>query len=425
MVGRIIPPLVSVFSSMVLPVLAASFWAVGVQMTSPVSVAQPVRLALSPMLDGKIEAEEWDSLGTFDGVQAYLQWEPGRIHAAATLDEGKDLIISLDFGADGWLLGKDNLEVRLSMRNGSVEVSERLLDGTSPSGPVWVDAAAFMAATKAQASVEAGKWSVEMSLQDPGLGWIERQPQRPLRVRFDGVDAATPPIEAYMPRETGLVSLQFDRVQDMPEGMNWKPEYRGRSIMPGNQLKLRLTFSRKDEATWSQIETRAEGLAKAGMRSEGLPFPAFDKKNRAFVDYESAIEKDAPYGYRVLRSTLTGQDGKTTIVQTSFAVAPVIEFELVREPIKASDEPKAVRISAYLRSNSTRRVDGRFSVTPPTGWEVESGNNKQFVIANARGSKRQVFSLIVPGGFRGTAPLTLRAEYPGAAFEQLVWITVS
>src|SRR5258706_9110170 len=80
--------------------------------SAPLSVAEPDRLALTPKLDGKIDPEEWDEL-TSQSAPTYLQWQPGAIHAAATLAKDQVMVVSLDLSNNGWLQGKDNVDVRV------------------------------------------------------------------------------------------------------------------------------------------------------------------------------------------------------------------------------------------------------------------------------------------------------------------------
>src|SRR5208283_2501321 len=80
---------------------------------APVVVKQTDRLALTPKLDGKIDPEEWDPFSSQGGLDTYFQWEPRKLHMAARVPVGQDLIVSLDLKGDGWLVGKDNVEVRV------------------------------------------------------------------------------------------------------------------------------------------------------------------------------------------------------------------------------------------------------------------------------------------------------------------------
>ena len=123
---------------------------------SSFSVRETTRLALTPKLDGKLSEEEWDRFAIIDGVQTYFQWQPGKLHGAATLPVGKDLVASFDLQGDGWLVGADNVEVRISWNKGAPTVRERILDATEVSQPKWVEVATADATAWNHAPASAG-----------------------------------------------------------------------------------------------------------------------------------------------------------------------------------------------------------------------------------------------------------------------------
>ena len=45
--------------------------------SKPISIAEPNRLAITPMLDGKLSAEEWDPFTSDEKVKTYLDWLEG------------------------------------------------------------------------------------------------------------------------------------------------------------------------------------------------------------------------------------------------------------------------------------------------------------------------------------------------------------
>ncbi|HZH99076.1 MAG TPA: hypothetical protein VEX38_08905 [Fimbriimonadaceae bacterium] len=394
--------------------------------SNPITFSEPVRLALTPRLDGTIQPGEWDALSAEGGVESYLQWQPNKVHLGAKLPQGRDLLVSLDLKGDGWLQGRDNLEIRVSFQDGVAKVSQRLLDGTRREGPAWADAAAFTASTKTAAKAdESGNWTVEITLQDPGSTLVAAPTGTGMTIRFDTVEPEASFEEAFLPRSTTPVRLAMERGAGLPAGLTWKPEFQGRTVTPGESTRIRLTFSGSEDMDLKRIEMRTEGLGLNSTSSQGYPFPAFDKKNRAFVDYETKVAADADLGYRILKATITDGNGRESHVFTSYEISPLVTFDF-NEPrgLTASEEPQTVKFSTYIRSNTRRRVDGIFRVEAPEGWKVDTGSGKNFVIYNARGSKRQVFSLVVPGGFKGTAPIRLVADIAGAQAEQTVWIVV-
>lgn len=388
-------------------------------------VSEISRLAITPKLDGVIDPEEWDPLASSGGADSYFQWEPGKVHFAAHLPAGQDFLVSFDAAGDGWLQGKDNLEIRVHMKEGQPELTERILDATGTAGPAWTDASSWQASTQVAAKTDDKGWTVEVSVQDPGSRLLPEEPGKTVGLRVDAVPPEFVAAEPFIPRVVTLVNLVFDRGNNVPAGLKWNPQFRGRTVIPGEQIRIRFDFTGNEDLGLKRIETRTEGLGRDFTSSQGIPFPPFNAKNRAVVDYETKVAEGSPMGYRVLQGTITDSKGGTCTIQTCYEISPLVTFDW-NEPKKlaTSSEPQNFKFSAYVRSNTKRRVDGVFRVIPPEGWKVESGNEKGFIIYNPRGSKRQVFSLIIPGGFKGTAPLKLQADFAGQHAEQTVWIVV-
>ena len=391
----------------------------------PIAVAEHVRLAMTPNIDGKIDPEEWDPFTSIDGMDTYFQWEPEKLHfAAAHVPTGNDLIISVDVHGDSWLVGRDNLELRVHWNNNAPEVSERLLDCTPVTGPIWVDADNYKAVTTVAGSVDEKGRNVEITVGDPATNLMPTKPNTTIGLRFDVLPEATPPPDPLLPRVTTPVTLQYQRGEDIPAGLTWRPEIPQRSVVPGERSKIRLTFSGNDDLGLKRVEMRSEGEAQNWTDSSGVPFPNFDKKGRAFVDYKTNVTKDAELGYRILKATVTDAQGKSSVLETSYEIAPLVTFDFHEKPVASSSEPQTVKFSAYIRSHTMRRVDGVFRVQAPEGWKVKSGDDTQFLIYDSRGSKRQVFELVVPSGYKGMAPIKLIADFAGSHAEQTEYVVV-
>ena len=81
----------------------------GPELTRPQGVTDPLRLALTPQLDGVVMDQEWDQLVQTPDGPVFFQWEPGAIYWAAKAKPGTDVVLSLDLAGDGWLVGDDNI----------------------------------------------------------------------------------------------------------------------------------------------------------------------------------------------------------------------------------------------------------------------------------------------------------------------------
>lgn len=417
--------------------LALSFVCFQVQTTAPVperatpkvvpdfAAVQPfgelVRLELSPKIDGMIQDEEWDPLLSTQTMQGYLQWAPHAVFAAAKLPIGQDVLLSFDFGAKGWLQGKNHLEVRASMVNGVPKVRGRILDATNAAGPAWVDLPALAVASDIAASSDIDAWTIEMKLVDPGLGIFPSEPGKSVSLRMDAISSTEPDTAPYLPRTLTRVTFGNSRATGLPVGVRFSPEQSGRIVVPGDATAIRLTFQAKPAVPLQKIEMRSEGFAKDTTTSTTTTLPDFDKKGRAFIDYLLRVGKDTPVGYRIARGTVALGDGGSAITQTAYEVAPLIEFDLPVEFALSRPEPQLLRLGVYIKSNSGRRVDGTFTVVPPDGWKIVDGNGKRFILYSSFGRKRQVFAVEAPAGARGAFAFKIRGEVGSEVFEQTVW----
>lgn len=391
----------------------------------PLSVVDLNRLALSPKLDGKIAEAEWEPLASEGPAKFFFQWEPGKLHFAGTMPKDQALLASVDLKADGWLVGKDNLEVRVSWKEGKALVSARVLDATNPAGPVWADAGGFMQTIDATGAEGDGGWSVEGTVGDPGLRLIPTDWNKGMNVRMDAVPEASGPSEPFLPRSMSALKLVMQSGYGVPGVMKWNPDFRGRTVVPGGSLFVRWTFNGSDDLGLNRINISTEGLSANDTKTLGMPFPGFDRKGRTFVDYDTPVGDSASDGFRILRAEVLGAKDTKMLLRASYKIAPLVNFDLVPpRRLQSKGQAQTVKFSVYIRSNTVRRVDGQFQVVAPSGWEVDSGNEKSFLIFNARGSVRKVFALTIPAGAKGSFPIKLMAVSADRTIKETIWINI-
>jgi len=112
-------------------------------------------------------------------------------------------------------------------------------------------------------------------------------------------------------------------------------------------------------------------------------------------------------------------------LRTSYRVAPLLELELVRpSEIKVSPNEQKRRFAFYIRSNSMKRVQGTTSVTIPDRWRQETGDDKGFVIATARGAVRRVFDAVIPPNAKGLYPIEMKAVVGDRTFENVAYVRI-
>lgn len=414
---------------MTLPVILAALGVFQTQepqvpFSQPQAVAEPSRLAMTPVIDGTIGVDEWDGFAKTGDDETFLQWEPGKLYVAAKLPTDKDLIVSVDTKQNGWLVGKDNLEFRLRVVDGKVTVKARELDATNVAGPKWIDLPGFSLASSGVAKVDGAVTTLEAVLIDPGMGLLPVKDQERMMIRMDAVPPTSQQLEPFYPRVGALVKMVMERGSAMPVGLNWDIENGGRSVTPGNSTKIRFTFNTKEELAIKKIDIKPLGPLSDRAASLGIPFPEFDKKGRAFVDYETKTDKTAPTGYHLLSSTLMTADGAPAVIQASFRIAPLVDFDLANGELKTKEVAQTIKIPFFIQSNSTKRLDGFCNVVAPEGWEILKGEDKSFIIYNSRAGVRRVIMVTIPAKAVGTFPIRFKGQIGERSYEEVRWLTI-
>lgn len=387
-------------------------------------VADRTRLALTPKLDGVIEPEEWDPFVQTADYSSYFQWEPGKIYIAAKAPVGDEVVFSFDLKNNGWLVGRDNLEVRLRHTEAGLQIIGRVLDADNKNGPKWIDVPGIAAAADSASTIsDDGKtWTGEVALNDPGTGYFPDGPGN-IGARVDLVSMDAQEVAAYVPRAVQTMKLGYKRATGLPGGVIWEPQHEGEYVAPGRSLSLRYTFRGNDANVFQRVAMRSEGFAKNSTNSLEVPFPKLDKKGRAFVDYNTRIEPDASTGYRVAQCLITSKDGATAMGQASYRVAPDIDMELVREDIKRSDKPSLLKVTIYLRSNSQDKFKGILHMTPPTGFTILTGNDMPFVLYKTQ-TVRRVMELSVPANAVGTYSFDMTSKVGHDDYHHTGYLTI-
>ncbi len=379
-------------------------------------VAEPIRLALTPRIDGENLPGEWDLLSTSGGATSYLQWEPGWLYAAAQVPTGQDLVISLDLNGDGWLVGRDNLEIRVAMKDGAPAVALKRLDATDRNGPMWSEPNLIPEIFKVAAKANDDGWFFELKMLDADVPAIKDG--RKLGIRMDAEVPSDVSATAFLPRATALCNLQMERGAGMPEGFKWNADYGARSVVPGESINIRIGMTTPVPNPFKRVSMRTDGDRQNATATQESPFPRVDPKGRASVEYKTEVAGDAEFGYRILRATLTG-DGVETVLRSSYLISDLVRFEVtLPEKLVSTPGNQVIKGSVRLRSQTARRLDGVFSIVAPEGWTVIRGANQKFGIYHARNASRMGVELVSPPGAHGLIPLILKAKIGDRVIEE-------
>ncbi len=404
---------------MMLPlILSASCLAFQGPYSTPMLAPQPVRLELTPALDGTISKEEWDPFGP----QTFLQWEPGKLYIGSQAAAGKDLVLSIDGKGDGWLVGRDNLEFRVSVKDGKAIVTVRELDATVVSAPVWRERKDLEAASTAVAGTQGDQTTIEAVFDDAGLGVLPRKPQT-MMLRLDSVDS-TADSAPYIPRTCMAVRFDDHRSVALPRGMDSGVEARFRSVIPGENLSLRMTFHGSNALGVKTIELRTLGQAENSANRMSLLFPNFDNKGRAFVDYPTKIDPTATLGYRIVSGALTFKDGAPASIEASYRIAPLMDFSLIKTEFDRLPEDNVIRIYYVLEVYTHLPSEGLVRVEPPAGWQIVKGDGQKFKLLGFQTAEAHQVALHLPADAHGTFPIKFSGQTKDRTVTQTCYLTI-
>lgn len=389
------------------------------------TVDDPLRLALTPILDGVVAEQEWEFFTESDGGRAYFQWEPGKLYWAGKIPNGRDLVLTLDASGDGWLVGKDNLEVRCSLVGSEVRTTVRQLDATDRNGPTWIDPQIIKEAMTVAARPSDGYWNVEVGFE-PVMFTSAPAENRRIGLRMDTFARGVETGPAYQPRQLTFSTLRFDTSQGLFSGMTWRPQVKTRSVSRYDPVNFRFTFEIEEDCPpLRSVEIGGEGYAGQALKPVSTEFPAIDGRGRAFVDFRSPVEATAVGGYRVLRASVMAGDGRVATIRTSIRIADLIDFDPnFRTVLPFSTEPQRVKGGVTIQSMALGRVEGRFSIRYPEDWFAIGTLDREFLIYHDRGRSRIPIEFQIPGGVRGVYPVVLSAQLGERSLVETVYVSV-
>ncbi|MBL8060554.1 MAG: hypothetical protein JNK63_07565 [Chthonomonas sp.] len=381
------------------------FLLTGLLATAQEPLPMSLRLALTPKIDGVIDSEEWDPFVSPEPFRGFLQWEPGALYVAGEVPSGQEARVSFDLKSDGWIIGEDNLEVTVSQDG----VKVRRLIQDIQAGARWQDEP--LIAQTILCKTESNESGYAFEFRWLGLGATSFERGKKFNVRMEAREINGPEVMAFVPRATAPIELALDRATGLPEGMSWAPEHAVRSVVPGEQIKLRLNFVNKGESGVGRIDLRTLGFASLFTSSHQLPFPSFDKKKRAFVDYQAVIAEGAPYGYTRLVAKLDKPDGSVAVIESSYQITDILTVvPNLRVEKGEVGTPRLIRGDVKLISNTNESLKGKMYFDLPDGWALRKGNDAGFGIYRERGQTKMGVELVSPQGLSGLHSIPIRIQ---------------
>jgi hypothetical protein len=414
-------PVFALLLSQAAPAAPAENWPTLV----PQPVRETVRLASSPVIDGKIEAAEWEPFSEDATSVSNFQWEPGQVYWSATADLTHAVVFSFDGAGDGWLVGDDNFEIRASLKDGNVQVVIRRLDATNPNGPKWADSAVPPQALRLSSRVVDKKWEIEGGF-DLRLAGLNAQQGGRAGVRIDSLPAGTALGPAYVPRSVAFLRYSLDSSRGLFSGLTWKPFLPERVFSRDDELFIRYDFQVPPEVPLLRgFSVQGEGPLAENVVRYQEPFPALKRDRTARIEYKSRLSTVTATGYRVIRATLTAADGTPCILRTSIRIADQVDLEPeFPATVEASSDARIVKAKVEVRSVTRNRATGDLWIKVPDNWTVIRGQNSGFSIVRPRGSTKLNVEFIVPKGTRGVFPIELIAKMGDKAVTKVTTIRV-
>lgn len=377
------------------------------------------RLALSPQLDGVMQPEEWEPLSTGGGLPAFFQWEPGKLHWAGTAPRGKAITLSLDLSGDGWLRGRDNLEIRVFIKEEGPTFTVRLLDASTPAY-TWLNGSVPPGAIRFEARPSGEQWTLEATLE---VGPEVAKEGRTVGVRVETEDGAGEPRTGTEMRSLANVTLNFDSHKLLPAGITWRPVIANRTIAVVDPLRLSYNLQRQfDGPKPIKYEFRAEGLAAEDIGIIQQPLADFDGRNQNRFEIMSPIRRQARPGWRIVRAKLYDATGDAFVLRSSVRIAPLIDITANAPPVVRPGSRWRGRLT--LQSNSLNRMEGIVRIEAPMGWTVHSGQETRFRISGARGRAESRFDIEIPATAVGEYYLVVTAVIGDSEVRQPIAVLV-
>lgn len=404
-------------------VITSLFCSAILAQSSAFHVEQPIRLALTPILDGVVSDGEWESLSDSAGA-TFFQWEPGKLYWAAKPLPGQDVILSFDMSNDGWLTGKDNYEIRASQVKDQIRLSIRQLDATDRNNPVWVSPDLAAESFKVVSKPSQEYWNLEGSFT-PILGKVPSLNDQ-LGIRLECVSATTEELPPYLPKVMAPVRLRFDQSSNLFSGVTWHPEFDYREVARVENLEMKLRFKLLPETSLLQtIRVEGEGLAQNAISPYQSIFPDIDRGGNATVKYSSPINDAAIGGYRIVRAVLTDSNNDISVLRTSVKIADLVEMKIsLPQEVTFDSDNRSVRGFVSILSRTKQDVRGHFDYSLPDYWEAKKGTALDFRIINPRDEFRVPIEFDVPTSAKGAYPFNCVIEIDGKKIYETVYVTI-
>lgn len=364
-----------------------------------------------------------------DAPVTYLDWDSDALYVAAIVPNGSDLVLSFDGNNDGFLIGNDNLELRVKVGQ-TPSLTARIMDGNNRVAPTWLDASGYVSASAVSVQPHDGTSQVVLlKIVDPGYGIVVPKVGSKLAMRVDLIASAAGPTEAFLPRALTQLSFVTHQAVVAQAGIEATIDPDRLQSSPGTTTEMPWNFSSTPTTNLVGVATSMEA-PNTDLASQTItPLPALDAKFTTGVSQLMTLSSAVKPGVAVLDAEVTGKVGAgatATAIKHRFSFTINDDIEIDASSFKTVLSPKNPNITSTLKlySHTDKRVQGSFEVIPPTDWRVIKGTGEPFYIYSRKGHAVRGFVLAPPPGAKGSFPIILRALVPGKTFVKTIWITI-
>ncbi len=358
---------------------------------------------------------------------AYVSWTPGVIYVAGLVPTGSDLVVSLDTRATGQPFGsaESDFEVRIPS-NGGAATLKQAKNGTLQELPGWEGLIKTSAVPYAQ---KPGYELIEGEIQDPTGLYFPQKIGGQFAIREDAVPTGVVTTLAG----TRTLSLVETTISKGPNGL---AGVQG-AIEPGIEMvgvnqftaDLASTIKIKPKGQWpsyaKKIEVTPIGANATNMTSVSFNFGAGLANTSHSVPYLVLLQKPVEHGYGAFKINVSNGAEPGTNYYLPYRVVGPISIQSQSAVVHSTDVQQRIKIHAVLISNVRKSMRGVFNVGAPSGWMLDKGTDKSFVLYNINNRSVTDFMLTIPKGVQpGLYPLTLTATFDQRTVSHVTYVVV-
>ncbi|MDO8684693.1 MAG: hypothetical protein Q7N50_14605 [Armatimonadota bacterium] len=351
---------------------------------APVDITKPGMSILrrTPVLDGVVEAGEWDSFFTVQqegfSATAYSNWDEGNLYIAIQGSKPTDMVLTLDANNDGWFHGSDNYQVKATNGTDNIAVKMEKYDSKAkmqtPGATESVDSSGIVYKT----AVKPDSFIIEMAIPADALNGFKPTPSSNIGMRINlkqAVEgAAWAPMTALGDVEACCLS---DNKASSMDQMEIKLVLADTKVNPGQTLSAKL-YIKNNSAQSMPFESfviGGDGRAAKFLNSEKIRMEGLEPGKTIKHKFESKIPSDMPVGFWAIGAEVRNSGSASERAGAALAsfevVKPfVIELDCGEGPMVLGGQSERT-VCVKILNQTPGRALGEVTITLPDGWRLK------------------------------------------------------